>query len=242
MQAGITIDLSQTYGITIVGADPNNPATILVSKAHGVYIFSWTQPKGLGITVSDLIIKGDGTLLANGKTTGGVYVLHMYSSVISGLTIQNVQASGFTEAGVYLGRWPSSMCHYLCVEQLYSLASSSLFSRPGLFWGFPLLSGCGFAPCSFHAFLFGAGTRFISRGALNLQRLFFHFFFSSTPGLCVPDTAVSSWRGRAMHIRLCSLYGHPCQQLLHMCVVIYSQTTSDSPAVSTQLSHTSRTP
>jgi hypothetical protein len=101
------LQLDKSFGnaidpVVIGSADPAQRATIDVAGSNGINIYSWQVPAGgMGFHIRDLIIKGDGALDDKGKTTGGIYIYHDCPGNISGLTITNVDVSGFSESGLF---------------------------------------------------------------------------------------------------------------------------------------------
>jgi hypothetical protein len=103
------IDYARSYGsaanpivITTAPTAPS-PAVIRVSRLSAISLYS-TAGSNLGIRISNLHLIGDNTTTTAGKTTGGVFLWHSSASAITGLFIDKVVASGFTEGGIVTGR------------------------------------------------------------------------------------------------------------------------------------------
>jgi len=103
------IDYARSYGsaanpivITTAPTAPS-PAVIRVSRLSAISLYS-TAGSNLGIRISNLHLIGDNTTTTAGKTTGGVFLWHSSASAVTGLFIDKVVASGFTEGGIVTGR------------------------------------------------------------------------------------------------------------------------------------------
>lgn len=95
--------------LRITSLDATNPATIAAPDSHGINIYSWLQPAQGHVQIDNLIIVGNGGFdFKNNQTTSGIFIYHDAPGDISDFVIDNVDVSGFSEAGFFSFRYNES--------------------------------------------------------------------------------------------------------------------------------------
>ena len=110
---GLFMELDKACGSTdgvlrITSTNPAQPAVLKPVSLDAISIYTFQAPAcGLNIAIDSLVLVGDGTLAKN-ETVFGINLYHDAPGSISGFSVSNIDASGFSGGGLSIMRFNSS--------------------------------------------------------------------------------------------------------------------------------------